>query len=76
MLHRMGVDGPFPHFVVLILRNLFHVFLFLFKEISISRLLHYNLDTGPSISQRLINSVLEFLDSRVIFTVLTCLMNQ
>ena len=51
MFHRMGVDGPFPHFVVLILGDLLHVFLFLFKEISIPRLLHYNLDASPSISQ-------------------------
>ena len=75
MLHRMMIDSPFPHFVVRILGKLLHVFLFLFKEISISRLLHNNLDASPCISQRLVNSILEFLDFRVIFTVLTCLMN-
>ena len=67
MLHGVRIDSPLPHFTVRIASNLFKVFLLFLEEISIPRLLHDNLDPSTGISQRLINSVLEFLDLRMLF---------
>ena len=78
MLHGVWINSPFPHFTVLIASNFFEIFLLFLEEISISRLLHDNLDSSTSISKRLIDSVLELLDLRMlfIFTVYRRLMDQ
>ena len=67
MLHGVWIDSPFPHFTVLIPSNLLEIFLLFLEEVSIPRLLHDNLDSCTSISKRLINSVLELLDLRMLF---------
>ena len=78
MLHGVRINSPFPDFTVLIASNFLEIFLLFLEEVSISRLLHDNLDSSTSISKRLIDSVLELLDLRMlfIFTVYRRLMDQ
>ena len=67
MHHGVGIDGPLSNFTVMVASNLLKVFLLFLEEVGIPRFLHDNLDPSTGISQRLINSVLKFLDLRMLF---------
>ena len=78
MHHGVGIDGPLSNFTVLAASNLLKVFLLFLEEVGIPRFLHDNLDSGTSISQRLINSILKLLNLGMlfVFTVYRRLMDQ
>lgn len=70
------INSPFSHLVVVLLCNLFHVYLLLLKEIRILRFLHNDLNPCTCLSKRLIALFGEFLDLGVVLAVHTGRMEE